>query len=696
MLKELEQVGKLLESGQNGACLAYIETLEKAHPDCACLASAKLSVYRAENRWQEALPIAERFHAKEPDNPTAAAEYALVLVVTGNPILAVSTLVDAFERAEADTVHSTLLHAALQVGVYLLLGRLVVPAIAIGNVLKEVPAIAESANMLLYRATSEANIPLLLRDWAFDFDCPDDFPGKAAFEEIAVLVRLMRWKQALAQLETLTQYADSWSGIVRNIAALHFWLLDNEKGCEALKTYSSLPNTALEDAVDAEVTRFLFVPDPLGDHTESLAIEYIITDTEKALEKLLSDPLMHSTNFPVQSMSPPPRGSFVAMDRPLPEPGTPLTHENVPMQLAVIILFGKETDRDARILVHALLVNEQEMVEAKLRTALGDLVQIPGNIIRRDVVSQTKMMIQSRYFFPPEKYTDYGVEMVRKLFDDYNTTFFPEKWSALPMGLLDGNTPSEAAKEPKYTVSLLAAVQMVEQWQGISISSVIPDLRSRLGLPAQDTIAVVEPAGEDAISVLDAYPVWRWHRFDVAKLSTEVLAGGLQIVMGMKEDRASAKFAQELLARPMDSMEFPVRIMAFEALITTAQTDGDIEEALLWVERAKNESAAQNVPDAAWCLHEATLRLSQGNNEAFQHVIQYLMENYRNDADVMGALQELFVRMGVLNPDGTPSAAFVQSQAAAAHEPTSHQGLWTPGGSESSGAAATSKLWVPD
>jgi len=695
MLKEIEQVGRLLESEQPGACLAYIETLEKNHPNCACLTAAKLSIYRSENRWAEALPIAERFHADEPDNPTAAAEYAMALVVTGNPKLAISTLVDGFERSKADAIHTTLLRGTLQIGAYLLMGRLAVPAIAIGNVLKEIPAIAESANKLLYNATADSDVPLMLRDWAFDYKCPDDFPGKVAFEEAAVLVRQMRWKQALALLEPLTQHSDAWSGVWRNIAVLHFWLLDNEKGGEALKTYASHPNTLTEDAVDAESVRFLFAPDPFGDQMEELIVEYTITDVEAALEKLLSDPLFRNVDTPNAPFSPPPRASFQILDRPFSDTETTMTLETVSSQRAVAVLFGKETDREARLLVLAMTTDEREAVEANIQGILGDLVQVPGKTIDQKPVSKTRLLTECRLYFPQKRET-VEPEVIEKIIIDYFGKSFVEAWLALPLGLLDGKTPIEAAKEPKYTVPLLAAIQMIEEWLPEDVrDDVTQTLRSRLGLPTPDTITVAEGSGEDPLEVLDAYPVWRWHRFDVSKLSTDILAGGLQIVLGMREMRATMRFAEELLCRPMDSMPFPTRIMAFEALISTSQGKGDFENALLWVERAKNESAAQDIPDAAWCLHEILLRLMQGDTKTAHDVIQYVVTKYRDDVAVMNALQELFVRIGMLNPDGTPSAAFMQAQAAQQAE-EQEQKIWTPDGSTPSGSAASSKLWVPD
>ena len=693
MLKEIEQVERLLESEQSGACLAFIESLEKNHPNCACLTTAKLSIYRTENRWQEALPIAERFHADEPDNPTAAAEYALALVVSGNHQLAISMLVDGFECSKADAIHTTLLRCALQAGSYLLIGGLAVPAIAIGNVLKEIPAIAESANKLLYHATADAETPLLLRDWAFEYNCPDDFPGKTAFEEATVLVRLMRWKQALALLEPLTQHADVWSGIWRNIAAIHFWLLDNEKGCEALKIYASLPNTHAEDAVDAETVRFIFVPDPLGDQTDELMLDYTLTDDDKVLESLLSNPLFRSIDTPGTPFTPPPRGCFQILDRPFADSETALTLETVSSHQAVALLFGKETDREARLLVIGMPVFVQETIETLLRSTLGDLVQFPGKVLNQRPVSMTQYMAECRLSLP-QKSASIEPKTVKKVFADYYDKFFVETWLALPLGLLDGKTPVEAATESKYSVSLMAAIQMLEAWIPDEMrGNVVASLLARLGLPAPDTITVTESTEEDPLASLDAYPVWRWHRFDVRKLSTEILSGGLQIVLGMRETRAAVRFAEELLCRPIDSMPFPARVMAFEALIAASHGKGDIEQALLWVERAKNESATQGVADAAWCFHEITLQLAQGNHDAVEPIIRYLVTKYRNDSAVMDALHELFIRIGLLNPDGTLPTASAQAQS---RQQTEEPKIWTPDGSTSAGSAAPPKLWVPD
>ena len=73
LLKDLQQLETSLANGQFAGVLAMIETLEKDHPNCACLASAKCLALRESGRFEEFLAAAESFRGAEPDNPRAIA-----------------------------------------------------------------------------------------------------------------------------------------------------------------------------------------------------------------------------------------------------------------------------------------------------------------------------------------------------------------------------------------------------------------------------------------------------------------------------------------------------------------------------------------------------------------------------------------------------------------------------------------------
>ncbi|GHT23721.1 protein disulfide-isomerase [Planctomycetales bacterium] len=693
LLKEIGQIERLLESNQSGACLSYIESVEKNHPDCACLTAAKLSAYRLENRWKEVMPLAESFHQREPSNPVASAEYALSLAVSGNPREAISILIDAFEAAKEGTAHSAVINAMLQVGATLLVYGQVLPVVAIGNQLKNFPSVQEQANALLYRASELTEIPLLLRDMMFEPVCPENYPGQEEFGEAVVFVGQMRWKSALAKLEGLTQYAGSWAAIWRNVASVRFWLLDTDGGLEALKQYVLLSNVALEDAVDAETTRLFLTPDALGDQTDILEIEYPVTDAEKAHERILSVPQFYQVGVQQRDPNvPPPKCGFVILNKPFPAADADLTLESVASQQASALLFGKETDREARLVVSSLLEDNRFEVEKQLGTILGDSAQSAGNVLSRRQISRSSVLVQYRFRFSPEAAPKR--EALEKLERDYYEQKFMDAWSRLPLGILDGKTPLEAAADPQYKIKVLAVIQYIESMMNEELGNIIcNELREQLSLPVKGTIPVTGTTSDEALSLLDELPVWRWYRLETEKIPTDVLVQGLQIASVMKEPRATLRFSEEILNRPLDSVVFEIRLLAFENLIETAIANGDYDKALLWIDRGRNESAAKNIPDAAWCLNELRIRVILGQADEFQRLVTHLVTHYKNDARVMQALRELYISLGIINQDGTVNPAVAQQ---AQEQPAAAGGIWTPEQAAPANAGGTSKLWVPD
>lgn len=697
MVKEIEQIERLLESNQAGACLSFIETLEKDHKDCACLTAAKLAVYRHDNRWMESLALGKEFFEKEPDNPVAAAEYALSLAVTGQAKEAVSTLIDSYERAKEGTAHSSLINATLQIGAVMLVQGVVLPVFAIGNQLKRFPSAQEQANALLYRASSSPEIPLMLRDMLFEQECPDDFPGKVEFEDAMELLCVMRWKSGLAKLENLTQYANTWPNIWRVVAAVRYWLVDNEAGSQALQTYASLPNTLLEDAVDAESTRLFLTPDALGDTTDMLFMECPVEDAEKIQEILLSNGRFYSITINSQTFldrnTPPPKGAFVLLDRPFPKEGEELTLDNVASQIGSCLLFGKETDRSARLEIMDVLTDERSQIEELFKEALGDAYRAPEKVETIRTISKTRALVQYRFRYTPEAFPP--PEVLQKLEKDYYDQVFVDTWCRLPLGLLDGKAPMDAVSDPTCKIRTLAAIQVIENWISEDVAAEVANkVREKLGLPILGPLPIPNVSEEEMLGLLDGVPVWRWYRFDVQKLPTILLIEGLQVVSLMKEPRATSMFAKEILDRPSGEMPMQARMLAYESLIGIARGANHLEEALSWIEKAKAEAAEFNIGDAGLCLHEIPVRLALGQVEEVQEQINYLVKNYGSNEQVMQALHGMFVQLGFLNPDGTPTAAMARAQSEEATQVA--DGIWTPDVSAAPTGDIGSKLWTPD
>ena len=698
MVKEIDQIERLLESKQIGSCLTFIENLEKTHPDCACLNAAKLTIFRSESRWADALALAMQFAEKEPENAVAASEYALALAAHGNFRQAVDILIDGFERCKEGTIHSSLLTGMLQVAAQLFLTGHILPVIAVGNRLKAFPMVAEQANAFLLKASTMSEVPLLLRDMLTDSDCPADFPGKAAFDDAIEFLGLMQWKKALKTFETLTVHANHWPNIWRNVAAVRFWLLDTDGGNDALRTFASQPNTHPEDAADAEAIRLFMTEDALGDKTEFFHLEFPVSDADAAKERLLSTPNFAVTDFDRRTYThynvPAPQSAFFVLDKQFVKSAAELSLQTVSTQIAACLLFGKETDRSARLEVLELFDDDRPAFDSLLRSALGELYQEPSKTECQGSMSKTLMKIRRRFRIAAEVAP--SSETVDTIAKEYFKTELIDFWSGLSLGLLDGQTPKQAAADPKFVPRLQGAIQLIKYWlNDKSGDEVIDLLRTRLGLPGFSAITIPDDADCDPMELLDNQPVWRWHRINVEKLPLEVLLNGLQILSVMKEPQAMSKFSKELLDRPMQETPAQARHIAFEGILDACFQYGNLEEALEWIEKAKNEAKEGRLSDAAWDFHEITVLFGlRRADEAFAKT-EHLAEEHGREEGVLQALNNLFVQLGLINPDGTPTVRTRQLREAQKAEAAAG-GLWTPDSETGISAGNTSKLWTPD
>ena len=219
-------------------------------------------------------------------------------------------------------------------------------------------------------------------------------------------------------------------------------------------------------------------------------------------------------------------------------------------------------------------------------------------------------------------------------------------------------------------------------------------LRTRLGLPLFGPIAIPDGSSDAAMELLDGQPVWRWVRFDVEKLPLEVLLDGLQILSVMREPTALNKFARELLNRPIEDTPYQARQLAFGSIVDTFLLAGRLEETLEWIERAKSEAMVEECSDVTWNFHEVSVFLGLNRSEEAHTVLEHIIGEHGRESGVMQALNNFFVQLGLLNPDGTPTARSQRLQGSSHSAPAG--GLWTPDAEVGVPPGNSSKLWTPD
>jgi hypothetical protein len=134
------------------------------------------------------------------------------------------------------------------------------------------------------------------------------------------------------------------------------------------------------------------------------------------------------------------------------------------------------------------------------------------------------------------------------------------------------------------------------------------------------------------------------------------------------------------------------------------ETNDSPEDAVKLIGEAKNYYDKVGIDKAQLMLMEVPIRVRMGDSEGFQSLMRTLTTEYRGREEVMAALQQILVSIGLINPDGSPRTGGPGPGAMSAGPPAppaaSSSGLWTPdsGSPASAGASASqggSKLWVP-
>src|SRR5262249_13440333 len=154
-------------------------------------------------------------------------------------------------------------------------------------------------------------------------------------------------------LVTLAGKVPPHSAILRNIAILRSFLGDIPVATAAWHTYAELDDVAPEDAVEAESLAQLLDPDSYQEKIENVQTPYTVTNTDQLMERLLSDKRIRRMPVDpaelVEEGEPPPKALFWLLDRQAPASGVDLTMNDVPAVIGEMAVYGKQTDREARL-----------------------------------------------------------------------------------------------------------------------------------------------------------------------------------------------------------------------------------------------------------------------------------------------------------------------------------------------------------
>lgn len=667
LLGELDKMHRMIEGDQRQACLDYLAKLEQKFPDRACLLATKAMLQSSLGEAEGAEQSVSKLLAAEPENPVGLAERALLLIANEGPRAGVEPIHRAFAASKGKVLPS-LFQGLVALAEALAAEEYWMAALAHLRIATQIHLDSPDALELLLRISATSAIPLVLKDVPRPFDeGPVAAEWHADFQAALDAARGFRWLEAADRFARLSERAPSAPAVWRNLGMLRAYLADEAGAAAALHHYAQL-DVPLDDAVEAEAVAQLCDEEDSDERIDLVFQEYPLADLEQFEQRLSASPYAERTPADQTAWEdaeqPPPRSVFWLLDRPMPASGVELAIDDIPHGLTQLFLFGRETDRLARL---SFAAHRDRLEAAKTRIAeiLGEPLGAPSVEEVVGTVSALQHALETNWRLPRDTTADHA----RSLAKQQRRKAIFEIWPKTSNPALGGRSPAEAAGDPANRIRLLAAVLNLEL-STLDKALDFNALRSQLGLPLAEEIELTDLPAEKVTLA-------RLHRLKAGKLSDDRLVACYQQAALVRDQRALKKLIPEIVSRT--SLDQKVdKAQAYGLLASGAES---LDEAIEYVDQARKKAEAAGKSSAPWDIEELVLRLTQGDAEGAERLLRHIQTAHGREPGVRQQLASLLYQMGLIDEQG-------RAVGRAAEEPA---GLVMPGGS----AEAAGKLWTP-
>jgi hypothetical protein len=657
LVRELDEVSRKLEANQPEAARVMVDQLQAKHGDRECLCAIGCSLSLRLDDLDTAEAKIRKFREIAPHNPIGLA-LAAMTVAGKQPTADESDEIDPVALKQHSREAMDLLQQALAacgqqvpVQVYEAIGIVAHRVLAEGQTLAarelftlQAVMAGEGANEPLSRIMEIGNSAAsgLLKQ---DLVLPEPPAGPGKDEYLAAVENAQRgaWAAAAQQIAPLAEKYPDEPVFVQALARLHLRMAHNEEAITLLRRFASMAGVDQDDAVESEALAQLLDPDTYKTTTDIVEATFPVADAELMLAALQSDRRAVSMRADFSQMAtgdaPPPKAGFWLLDRPLPESIDEMTADELPDSLCEILLYGKETDRDARLMAIIARGDDYDQSRTILKEIGGD--QFDDHPDERELgqVAAAGVKLRVQTHFPED--TPAGLRG-RMLARRYEHTLL-NKWVNIPLDVLDGKTPTEANSDPALRQKLLAAILVLESGQQQHDNLELYDqLREKLGLPTTHAASAFEDVRRT--------PLMRLSRLDSALMNDEDLLLAFSLAAQNSLWMAIVKLGSEIIQR--ESLKQRVNLADVYARLAKYTLDRD--RAIDFIQDAQQFEIARGESPARWKISELGMRLATGDSTGAQQLLNAIQTHHMNEPGVPQLLVQMLSQFGLIQPDGRP------------------------------------------
>ena len=692
--KDIENLTNAMQGEQYIAAIKSIEQLLDEHGPLPCLYALRGIAFITTGQFEAARENIEQFLKIAPENATAWAGRALT---------------------SEDEPHKVMEYAqkCLEYATDEMIPQLVVPALqglvdklfSVGNAfagfshLTLVAAIArnsQQATMKMLQFMQNPDYPLLLKQRLPIPTAPEDAPWNEAYDNAQVLARRGAWMAALDIMEDLLEDAPGETVLLNSIAILNTYL-GLEEGIQAWRDYAAAIDAGSDAAIEAEAYAQMLNNQSNPDVQAIQKLTYTIDNLDLIQELLVANSQARMVPDPGfgndDPNNPPPRSLFVLTDKAQLETGVDVTMEQIPIAVATLYLFGKQTDRDARLELVLANLDGQDAATSVLQTICGDEL---GKLEDTSDITEVPVLADALSWNPvfPE---DTPQELMQQLSLTQRENSFRDIFPTLQLQAFNGRTAEELALDFNHRTKVQATLLIIEtNLQCRDYQTDLNFVREKLGLVPLESI---DPTDVELSQITDV----QLGRYDVTKMSTDQLAHSYQRCLVISFRKAIVAIAEEIIARD-DKPQHLNLADVYGSLLETRSTN---EERIELIEKAKQAALDANQSPAIWILREIPLRIMSGDTQKASDLMQTVEANHIEEPGIREHFYQLLMQLGIINPDGSPAGGPAAPAQPGIIDPSASApqagGVWTPGSqepqaSDKPGASGDDKpgLWIPD
>lgn len=689
-IEEMDRVVNMVNGGQIVPALDRLSEVLQTHPDAAWALAVRGRLLLDLREYETLNENADRFIRLQPSNPLALTQRAAANLFRGQVEPATESMLSALTESGRDVdafvldVASALAYMLAQRGVFLT--SRVYASLAMMTTGYQG---GQAAVSVLQQLNTSPTINQLIKATPMLIPRPSDVEWGERYDEASSLLENQKIDLAESKFQSLQRTLSKEPAVLSGLLMCAIWRGDTDAQSTLFKKLSECESLEHEERVQSRALSALV--DPTSPDLSILVkrLEGTINNAEEVELCLTADSRFTSLpgnmlgSLRMTDSEVPPRAGFQILDRDKPESLDQLPPiDEVPESIALVFVYGKQTDRDARIEIHDVRPRDLQSVKERIASLIDgiELQESDSDPLPLLAAVQPQVAIIPFKAKQSEAEKLQAELMEARLADRIVDTEIP---------FLGGKTLRETANDDSLAFERIVAVRLIEQYDEIvSKSETLMDQVYQLSnLTAPENLHP-EPADAEAIANEDL------NRVHGDKLDAETLIYLLQRCQQVSATPAARRFAAQLIEAELTEEQQPAKMLAHMTLVNTAKQNDKALEAL---EKAKAFAVANQMPTAQLLLSEVSLRLAAGDPQGFQETIQSLTSQYGNDPEVMARLQQMLMAYGLIGPDGAPRSGG-SPQAAGGNPSGAGGGLWTPDQGQqppTQEGGGGSKLWVP-